>query len=349
MISTPDRLHAVELINEAVASGARRYRACVEMGITVRTLQRWTQAGETKSDGRPQARRPEPKNKLKQEERQRIVETANQPKYKSLPPSQIVPALADEGLYIASESSFYRVLREHDQQHHRGRQQAPVHRIPSTHKATAPGQVWCWDITWVAGPVKGIFYYLYLILDLYSRKIVGWELHDQELSDYAAQLVRKAYLREGIQGKLLVLHSDNGSPMKGYTLLQTLYNLGVQGSYNRPRVSNDNAYAESLFRTFKYRPGYPHKGFKSIEEARTWVHHFVNWYNYEHKHSGLKFITPNERHTGADQDVMKQRETIYAKAKARHPERWSGNPRNWQLPEEVWLNPETDKKLKIVA
>ena len=344
MISASDRKQAVELIEEAVDQGARRYRACEEMGITVRTLQRWTRDGGVKTDGRPGAKRAEPKNKLTPQERQTIVDTANSPQYKSLPPSQIVPSLADKGEYIGSESSFYRVLRDKDQQHHRGRQQEPNRRPLSTHVATAPNQVWCWDITWLGGPVKGLFYYLYLILDLYSRKIVGWEIYEQELSELAEQVVRKAYFKEGVKGKPMVLHSDNGSPMKGNTLQQTLHNLGVQSSYSRPRVSNDNAYVESLFRTCKYRPGFPYKGFQSIQAARQWAHQFVTWYNYEHKHSGLKFVTPNERHTGKDQMVLRQRDAVYAAAKAKHPERWSGETRNWDLPNEVWLNPENVKK-----
>jgi putative transposase len=342
MISASDRQHAVTLIDEAIANGARKASACQEVGISSRTHQRWTQDGGIKEDARPTAVRPSPRNKLSAEERAEILHIANSPAYRSLPPSQIVPALADQGNYIASESSFYRVLREADQQHHRGRSQAPTRRALSTHKASSPNQVWCWDITWLPGPVKGVYYYLYLILDLYSRKIVGWEIHEHETSELAAKLVTKAYLSEGIQGKPLVLHSDNGSPMKGSALLDTLYRLGVVDSYSRPRVSNDNAYAESLFRTCKYRPEYPVKGFINLDAARSWVHQFVQWYNHKHKHSGLKFITPSARHTGQDKKLIAKRQAVYASAKARHPERWTGETRNWTLPEVVWLNPDKD-------
>jgi transposase InsO family protein len=140
--------------------------------------------------------------------------------------------------------------------------------------ATAPNQVYCWDITWLPGAVKGFYFYLYLILDLYSRKIVGWEVHENESSEHASVLVKHTYLREGIRNQPLVLHSDNGSPMKGASLMETLYRLNVVSSYSRPRVSNDNAYAESLFRTCKYRPDYPVKGFADITEAREWVFQF---------------------------------------------------------------------------
>jgi len=248
-----------------------------------------------------------PVHKLSPEERDEVMAVVNSPTYKSPPPSQIVPALADEGRYIASEASFYRVLREDSQQQHRGRSKAPAPKPLSTHCAMGPNQVWCWDVTWLPGPAKGIFFYLYLILDLYSRKIVGWEIHEEESSELASALVTRAYLREGIGGVELVLHSDNGSPMKGASLMETLYRLGIMSSYSRPRVSNDNAYAESIFRTCKYRPDYPHKGFATLDDARSWVHQFATWYNQQHKHSGLKFITPAQRHNGQTEDVMRQR------------------------------------------
>lgn len=268
---------------------------------------------------------------------------ANSPAYKDLPPSQIVPALADQGAYIASESSFYRILHEEKQQHHRGRSKRPVRKAISTHVAYGPNQVWCWDITWLPGAVKGLYFYLYLILDLYSRKIVGWEVYEEESSAHASHLVSRAHLREGVGCECLVLHSDNGAPMKGAALLETLYQLNVMSSYSRPRVSNDNAYAESVFRTCKYRPNYPYRGFTDITEARAWVLRFVNWYNHEHKHSGLKFISPAQRHKGQDGAIMEQRKVVYAAAKSKYPSRWSGEIRNWALPEFVCLNPEKEQ------
>jgi len=339
MISVLDRSHAVTLIDEAVVAGARKFKACEEIGITIRTCQRWTEGDGVKADGRPTAKRPTPVHKLTDAERAEILAIANSEDYKSLPPSQIVPALADEGRYIASESSFYRVLRDADQQYPRGRSEAPKRTGPTTHVATAPNQVWCWDITWLPGPAKGIFFYLYLILDLYSRKIVGWEVHENESAEHASTLVRKAHLREGVGADVLVLHADNGSPMKGASLLETLYELGVVTSYSRARVSNDNAYAESLFRTCKYRPGYPYKGFATLAEARLWVLQFVRWYNYQHKHSGLKFVAPAQRHSGEAGQIVTQRQQVYEAAKVNRPRRWTGDTRNWELPEAVTLNP----------
>jgi transposase InsO family protein len=284
--------------------------------------------------------RPSPANKLTQQEREQVLAVTRQDEYKSLPPSQIVPALADKGEYIASEASFYRILHEDKQQNHRGRSKAPEPKQQSTHIATGPNQVYCWDITWLPGSVKGFYFYLYLILDVFSRKVVGWEVHEKESSEHAAALVRRTYLREGLGAQPLVLHSDNGSPMKGSSLMETLYKLNVVSSYSRPRVSNDNAYAESIFRTCKYRPDYPSKGFSDIDKARAWVLEFVRWYNYKHKHSGLKFLSPIERHNGLDETIMQKRKAVYEAAKSRNPNRWSGNTRNWDLPETVCLNPD---------
>jgi putative transposase len=343
MIGISDRKEAVKLINEAHKSGSRKSKACQEFGISVRTYERWTKDDEIKKDGRIDAKRPTPANKLSQEERAKVIEVINTPKFKSRPPSQIVPTLADEGLYIASESTFYRIMRSEGQQNHRGISKKPTRRIATTHKATSSNQVWCWDITWLKGPALGIYYYLYLIIDIYSRKIVGWEIHENESSENASVLVKKAHLREQVGSFPLVLHSDNGSPMKGSSLQETLLNLAVEQSYSRPRVSNDNAYSESIFKTCKYRPDYPYGGFSDLTKAREWVLNFVYWYNFEHKHSGLKFITPNQRHSGNYAKITTLRDKIYEEAKTKNPTRWSGKTRNWKLPEAVFLNPEKEK------
>jgi putative transposase len=351
MISVPDRNYAIMLIDEAKTRGAREIKACEELGISLRTLQRWRSEKTPEGDQRPDAKRPPPKNKLTPEEEQAVIEVANSPAYQSLPPSQIVPSLADQGIYIASESTFYRVLKNHQMQHHRGRSQKSVSKPQATHCATGPNQVWMWDITWLPGPVKGQFFYLYLFLDLYSRKIVAWEIHTEESSEQASRLIYKAALSEGLAKNEhpLVLHSDNGSPMKGATLLETLCKLGITPSRSRPRVSNDNPYAESIFRTCKYRPGYPSKGFSDLTEARQWLRQFSNWYNYQHKHSGIKFLTPHQRHTGLADQVLAARKATYEKAKTKHPQRWSRNTRNWTLSKEAWLNPVSQKEKRAEA
>jgi putative transposase len=330
------------LIREAQQAGCRLQYACAELELSVRTFFRWVREGDeaVATDGRTTSERPTPDHKLSQAEREQILAVANSEEFASLPPSQIVPALADRGVYLASESSFYRVLKQASQQHHRGRAKKPSTREATSHCATGPNQVWSWDITWLPAAVKGQYFYWYMMLDVFSRKIVGHEVHVAESSDLAALLMRRASLAEGLGGRSLVLHSDNGSAMKGATMLATLEHLGVAASFSRPRVSNDNAYAESLFRTCKYRPEYPNKPFGSLEEAQTWTQQFVRWYNYEHKHSGLKFVTPAQRHTGQAESILAAREQLYAAAKSSNPRRWSGQARNWTLPDEVWLNPE---------
>lgn len=350
MISLEDRMLAIALIDEAVTSGAREFKACEVLGISHRTLFRWRSDKSSREDQRPLVKRKDPSNKLTPKERQEIVDIANPSEFKNMPPSQIVPALADAGTYIASESTMYRVLKEHDMNKHRGNTKKPVRRPVSTHSADGPNQVWMWDITYLSAGIKGFYFYLYLIIDLFSRKIVGWEVWEKESAEYASIVVRKAMMSEKRTHSSipLVLHSDNGSPMKGASLLETLYQLGVVHSHSRPRVSNDNAYAESIFKTFKYRPGYPYKGFKSIEAARIWVSDFAKWYNTNHHHSGLNFLTPNQRHDGRGQEILMNRTTVYEEARAKNPERWAKEIRDWSLEDRVWLNPEKHDKLNCI-
>jgi len=330
------------LIREAAAAGCRLRCACTELDICIRTFQRWVRDGDdvVVADRRTTNVRPTPGNKLSEEERSQILAAANSEQFASLPPSQIVPTLTDQGVYLASESSFYRVLKEAKQQNHRGRAKKPTKRVVTSHCAVAPNQVWSWDITWLPAEIRGRYYYWYMILDVFSRKIVAHEVHEAESAELASLLMRRASLSEGLAGRPLVLHSDNGSPMKGATMLATLENLGVAASFSRPRVSNDNPYAESLFRTCKYRPDYPSKPFGSVEEAQAWMHRFVRWYNEVHKHSGLKFVTPIQRHTGHAAAILAHREQVYHEARNRNPRRWTKQTRNWKLEDEVWLNPE---------
>jgi len=339
MISAPVRAEVVKLIREAHESGARLHVACNEAGISVRTYERWTLGGEIRVDGRPNAARPEPRNKLSEAERAAVIALMNRPEYASLPPSQVVPMLADDGSYIASESTIYRILKEYGHQHHRGRSKAPTVREPVTHIATGPNQVWSWDITWLPGPIRGMYYRLYLIVDIFSRKIVGWEVWETESTACAEILIRRAVIREGIKGSPLVIHSDNGSPMKAATYQALLEALGITKSYSRPRVSNDNPYSESLFRTCKYRPEYPENGMGSLEGARKWVRLFVEWYNNQHHHSGIGFVTPEERHQGLADAILENRRKVYLQARERHPERWAKSPRKWSAPDWVALGP----------
>lgn len=329
----------VDLIDEAVAAGARRDKACEELDVSVRTVQRWSHRAE---DGRPGAVRAAPSNKLSEAEREQVLAIANQPEHASLAPHQIVPRLADKGVYVASESTFYRVLKAANQQHRRGRARRPSRRVVTTHRADGPNQLWCWDITWLPTTVKGQFYYWYMMKDVYSRKLVANEVQGSETSELAARLLVSATLREGLAGRPLVLHSDNGSAMKGSTMLAAMQNLGVMPSFSRPRVSNDNAHAETLFRTAKYCPLWPQKPFATLDDARAWVQRFVQWYNEEHRHSGIKYVTPAQRHRGEAPELLQRRVAVYEAARERQPQRWSGEIRNWSLATTVCLNPERD-------
>lgn len=339
---------AIELIEESVTAGAARYKACAVLDLTVRTLQRWKKALQERDliDQRKRAAQARtPANKLTAEERQTILAVCNQPEYRSLPPSQIVPMLADQGIYIGSESSFYRVLHEANQLYRRGKAEAPRNVAkPNAYLADRPNQVWSWDITFLASSVRGSFYRLYLILDVFSRKIVGWEVHAEESSEHASTLIRKAQLAEGVVKNGLVLHSDNGGPMKGATMLATLQKLGVVASFSRPSVSNDNPFSESIFRTLKYGPSYPSKPFESIDAARQWVHSFVQWYNNAHRHSAIRFVTPSQRHSGEEFEILKHREAVYEEAKQKNPRRWPRHTRNWDPMGGVWLNPPRQEK-----
>lgn len=350
MTSFPERQKLIGYVNEAVSAGARKARACQEVGLTLRTVQRWLEGGELRADGRPEAVRPEPASKLTPEERERIVAVCNEPEFASLPPSQIVPKLADRGEYVASESSFYRVLNAAGQLHRRGRAQAPRKvKPPTTHVAADPNQVWSWDISWMPSRVRGRFWYLYLIEDIYSRKIVGWEVHEKETGELAADLIQRAVMAEQCFRQPLILHADNGSPMKSQTMRVKLEELGISASYSRPRVSNDNPFSESLFRTLKYCPAWPSRGFATLEDARAWVLTFVDWYNNRHCHSALKFVTPAQRHRGEDSRLLEQRHRVYEQAKARNPQRWSGATRDWSAAGPTALNPEREQRDERLA
>jgi transposase InsO family protein len=350
MIGLEDRRSLARDIEAAHQAGARLHLACEVAGIELRTLQRWkAHQGLVSGDGRPDAVRPAPAHALTPAEREQIVSVANEPRFADMPAARIVPALADEGVYIASESSFQRVLRAHGQTRHRGRAKAPrKSRPPSTHVAIAPRQLWAWDMTYLPVKVTGQWFYLYLILDVYSRKIVGFEVHDSDDAHHAAHLVKRTALAEGIHALPAkpVLHGDNGATLKATTVLAMLHWLGVKPSYSRPRVSDDNAFVESLFRTAKYRPEFPVKGFADLDEARAWAASFVRWYNHEHLHSGIRYVSPAQRHAGDDAAILAARHEVYLEARERNPRRWSGDTRNWTPIGAVTLNPERDSVVK---
>lgn len=350
MIALPQREEMVADIEQAHEAGARLLRACREIGLSVRTYQRWLDGDTVKADARAQAVRPEPAHKLTAEERQRVLDVCHEARFADLPPAQIVPRLADEGVYIASESSFYRILRSAQEQHHRGRTKAPVASEPQRHVAQEANQIWSWDVTYLPSRVRGMFFYLYAVLDLYSRKLVAWEVHERESGEDAAVLIERACWREQRPStRPLVLHADNGAAQKAQTLRAKLEALGITPSHSRPGVSDDNAHIEAWFRTCKYAASYPPGGFASIEQARAWVLRFVTWYNEVHLHSALAYVTPAQRHQGQDRQILARRTQVYEQARQRHPLRWKRTPRKWEGPHQVWLNPPPKSELKQAA
>mgnify|MGYP001814690833 CR=1 FL=1 len=328
----------LELIDNAVDSGARLKAAAAILGLSSRTIIRWRRKG----GGNDQRNGPtsQPANKLSERERQQIVDVANSPEYRDMSPKQIVPKLADQGVYIGSESSFYRVLKEHQMINHRQRSRPAVHHRPKEHVASGPCQVWSWDITYLRSSVRGTFFYLYMFVDVWSRKIVVATVFEEESMEHSARLFTHACFAHGVQPKGLVLHSDNGGPMKGSTMQATLQRMGVIPSFSRPMVSDDNPYSESLFRTMKYRPEYPSGAFETLEHAQGWVDDFVRWYNTCHLHSAIRFVTPDDRHYGREEHILANRREVYKKARRRHPNRWSRHTRNWDPVRLVWLNPD---------
>ncbi len=343
MSSALQRTSVASWIGDAVAAGARLGPACAVIGFSRRTLQRWGVDDEG-LDGRS-FRHEAPLHKLSDLERAELLSVANSAEFGHLPPSQIVPRLADQDRYIASEYTFYRVLRAANQLAHRRAERVSQKRArPRALAATEPNQIYSWDITYLPTRVRGLYFYLYLFVDVFSRKIVAWQVYAEESGEHAGRIVQDLCWRECIAPGQVTLHSDNGGPMKGATMLATLQTLGVMASLSRPSVSNDNPYSESLFKTLKYRPAYPLAPFDDLAAARSWVTTLVHWYNHEHRHSAIRFVTPAQRHAGLDVALLAKRSDLYEAARAKNPLRWKRQTRNWRRVTVVHLNPENADK-----
>lgn len=336
LITEKDKAEAICLVQEACASGCRIKLACELLELDIRTLQRWRK--ESNLQDKRHGPITEPANKLTAAERTRILDVVNSAAYRHQPPSQIVPNLADKAIYIGSEATIYRVLKQASMLQHRSAAHPRTHSKPAELSATKPNQLWSWDITYLPSNVRGKYFYLYLFLDVFSRKIVGFDVFDEQSAEHAAQIVSAASAIEGLRNGQVILHSDNGSPMKGCTMLATLQMLGIMPSFSRPSVSDDNPFSESLFKTLKYCPQYPTKPFATVAEALIWVIQFVEWYNNVHQHSGINFVTPNARHTGKEQLILANRTRVYELARQMNPNRWSKQVRSWQRVDEVHLN-----------
>lgn len=328
----------IALIDEAVTAGARLEAACDEAGLASTTIQRWRSSPDA-IDARKGPRH-KPANALTDAEESEVVALMNAPEHSSMSPDTLVPYLATLGIYVASQATFYRIARRRKLVRHRGRARPRKRHRPREYRATGPNQVWAWDITYLPTLVRGSFLKLYIVIDVWSRMIVGAEVHDAEDDAIAAQLIERCCTEQGVRRDQLVLHADNGGAMKGNTMLAKLDQLGVVPSFSRPRVSNDNAFAESVIRTVKYCPSYPQRPFADLAAARAWVAAFVAWYNEEHLHSGIAFVTPAQRHHRHDIVILAHRHEVYQRARAQRPDRWTGATRNWTQPQTVFLNRE---------
>ena len=342
LISAPDRQKAVKLIKNALSKKARLTKICSALKISVNTYKRWSTDGKNSLiDNRHNVHRL-PKNKLSTAEEQEILSIVNSEEFCDKTPYYIVPKLLDRGIYFCSISTVYRVLKRLCMTKCRADIAQRVRREPPTHKASGPCQLWSWDITYMPSMIRGVYYFFYVIIDVYSRKIVAWEVWEEQSAEHASELLLRAYRLEKIpRNSNLVLHSDNGGPMKGQTMLATMQWLGIKPSFNRPRVSNDNQYSESLFNTAKHHTPFRYpKYFDSLTHCRTWAEIFVNWYNNENFNSGINYITPSSRHSGKDSAIFNNRNIVMESAKAIHPERWNSRPtKKWFLPDYVYLNP----------
>jgi putative transposase len=330
------RLHGPEvrrqvcrLVEQAMADGARLASACRLLGISVRTVQRWHKPALAE-DRRLAARR-RPANRLTDQERGLVLELMQSPVFAGLTPRQIVPKLADQGIYVASESTMYRLLRS-QRGAHRPRQVRARHRSGDERRVSAPNQIWSWDITCLHGPARGASLYLYMLMDVFSRRIMGWRIHREERAEHAARFVRSVCADNHIAPTGLVLHSDNGRPMKGTMMLHTLRQLGIVPSFGRPQVSNDNPHVEALFSFLKRHKDYPSHAFASLKTAQDWMALFVNWYNGEHLHGSLCFVSPNDKYFGRDTSVLARRRSVYNLARIQAPVRWRAGPRCWSCP-----------------
>jgi len=321
-------MKAAEHLSERTSVSA----ACESLGVPRSSFYR---ARQPKSEPKP---RPTPERALTPEEKERVRQTLNSERFQDSAPRQVYATLLDDGEYLCSWRTMYRILNEHQEVRERRDQLRHPNYAKPELLATGPNQLWSWDITKLKGPAKWTYYYLYTILDVFSRYVPGWLIAYCESASLAKQLIAESCAKQGIGLGQLTLHADRGSAMISKTVAQLLADLGVTQTHSRPYVSNDNPYSEAQFKTMKYRPGFPER-FGSIQDARAWARTFFHWYHHEHHHSGLGLLTPATVHYGQAQAVLEQRQKVLQAAYIAHPERFvRGEPKPLSLPTEVWIN-----------
>ena len=298
----------------------------------------------------PERERPKPPRALDDAEKEAIRTMLNSERFQNQSPREIYATLLDEGVYLCHWRTMYRILDEYNEVRERRNQlRHPTYSKPEL-LATAPNQLWSWDITKLRGPVKLCYYYLYVMLDVFSRYVVGWMVAERESAALAGELITAACTNQGVEEEQLTIHADRGGPMIAKPIALLMSDLGVTKSHSRPRVPDDNPYSEAQFRTLKYRPDYPER-FGSLMDARQWAQHFFTWYNQQHHHTGLSLLTPADVHYGRAEERLAQRQVVLQQAYQLHPERFvKGEPTPAQLPDAVWINqPVLDRPLNEVS
>jgi len=319
--------------------------ACAALGRPRATHYRWHRQSPAPARAQHEAK-PQPRA-LSPAERTQVLEVLNCERFRDLAPGEVYAILLDEGTYLCSEATMYRILREQDQVHERRAQATHPARVKPELVAREPNQCWSWDITKLAGPAKWTYYYLYSIIDIYSRYSVGWMLATGESKELAERLLSETITKQGIEREQLTIHADRGSSMASKPVALLLADLGVTKSHSRPHVSNDNPFSESQFKTLKYRPDFPDR-FASLEQARAFCVTFYHWYNHEHRHAGIGMHTPSDVHHGHAPTVRAARAATLTKAYAATPERFvRKHPEPPPLPSTTWINPPTQANSMI--
>ena len=317
-------------------------RACQVLGVPRSSVYRHRGAQHKPEPNRPKER-PLPSRALEQQERTQVLDVLNSDRFADAAPRQVYAQLLDEGTYLCSWRSMYRILDAHEQVRERRDQLThPTYKKPEL-LAQSPNELWSWDITKLRGPQKWTYFYLYVLMDIFSRFVVGWMVARQESAVLAKELIQQSCQNQEIDPDTLTIHSDRGGPMTAKSLALLLSDLGVTKSHSRPHVPDDNPYSEAQFKTMKYRPDYPDR-FGCPEDVRGWARSFFSWYNFEHHHTGLGLMTPATVHYGQAPQVQAQRQRVLEAAFAAHPERFvRGRPTAPTLPEAVWINkPKTE-------
>lgn len=342
--SLEEKERIIDFIKLAQHYKVKIQTACILAGISVKSYYNWQNHSKDDKRNGPNV----VQNKLSEDEVASVLKTICKPEYCDSAPYQIYNKLLDDGKYYCSESTMYRLMKKSGLNAFRStskKRRKNVRKKPIL-IANKPNQVWSWDITYLKTDIKGRYYYLYMVIDIFSRFIVAGYVYEYESGETAAEFMNSAYLNVDINNERPIIHSDNGSPMRSGNLRTTLESLGVAPSFSRPRTSNDNPFSEAAFKTLKYVPDYPKSGFSSMEEANEWVEKFINWYNNEHMHSGIKYCTPSQRHQNKDKEVLRKRREVLEEARSEKPNRWiKKKVRNLDYISEVSINKEKDKKI----